>query len=180
MATAPLAPCVTAVTVSVCPSTSTSFAITVEVAMQWNDSYVENVQCFTNNIPQRDGGTHLAGFRSSLTRVINDYIKKYDMLKGKAFTVTGDDCQPVADRVSAPTVRGNLRSILKNLKAMITNPPNVIQFFKDVAKGLLPIERMEDIAVVSSAAPGKTVADLRDLGASCGVELDDAILEEVR
>ncbi len=93
--------------------------VSVDLAIQYNDDYSENVYSFVNNINTPEGGTHLAGFRSALTRVVNDYIKKYDMLKGKNYTVQGDDAREgltavLSIKIPNPQFEGQTKAKLGN------------------------------------------------------------------
>ncbi|MBI4801469.1 MAG: DNA topoisomerase (ATP-hydrolyzing) subunit B [Elusimicrobia bacterium] len=93
--------------------------VMLDLAIQYNGDYSENIYSFVNNIKTTEGGTHVSGFRSSLTRVINDYIKKYDLLKDKAYSVTGDDVREglttvVSVKIPHPQFEGQTKTKLGN------------------------------------------------------------------
>ncbi|MDQ7773037.1 MAG: DNA topoisomerase (ATP-hydrolyzing) subunit B [Elusimicrobiales bacterium] len=93
--------------------------VMLDLAIQYNSDYSETIFSFVNNIKTIEGGTHVSGFRSSLTRVINDYIKKYDLLKDKNFNVTGDDCREgltvvISVKIPHPQFEGQTKTKLGN------------------------------------------------------------------
>ena len=93
--------------------------IEIEVALRWNNSYQEHVLCYTNNIPQRDGGSHLTGFRAALTRTFKSYIETADAAKWKKIDPTGDDMREglagvLSVKVPDPNSRRNQRQLVSS------------------------------------------------------------------
>ena len=129
--------------------------VAVEIALQYNDTYQENIFSFANNINTREGGTHLAGFRSAMTRTTNDYIRKNDLLKKSDIQITGEDFREgltavVSVRISNPQFEGQTKTKLGTVKSRVWWSPSSMKGWRNILKSTHELQKIAN-KVISAA-----------------------------